>query len=181
LQRTELASNRQSLETRIESTQAEIGRKYLQGDRSGIREISELRAEVDAVIAALQELDAEQKRAQLELERAKARDLRQQTARKRAELESLNARTGALLSKLGEFEGVTYSHSILSSEPRRGAWLTPIITPPVGYESVLEMIVDSPGRPLDSYICWPRSRKLRAEMAKLEIEAETIERRLAGL
>jgi hypothetical protein len=181
LQRTELISNRESLETRIQSTQAEIGRKYLQGDRSGIREISELRAEVDGLVAALQELDDEQKRAQLELERAKARDLRQQAARKRAELEALNARTAAFLGKIGDLENVRFTHSILSSQPIATAWLTPILKPPLGFEGILELVVDVPGRPHASYVYWPRSRKLRAEIGDLEIKAEAIERGLAAL
>ncbi|MGI9073365.1 MAG: hypothetical protein ACR2JB_19115 [Bryobacteraceae bacterium] len=59
------------LNSRIRNSHQEIGRKYLAGDRSGIRDIAEWSIEVEAVESALQLLAVDRKVAEIEVERAK--------------------------------------------------------------------------------------------------------------
>jgi multidrug efflux pump subunit AcrA (membrane-fusion protein) len=172
-QRAQLLERQAGLELRIGSAQQEIARRYLHGDRAGIKETAELRAEIDAIQSALVLLSEDAKAAKLNVERARAQRLRRQASEKRAELEALNAQTAALLAKLGELESVPYTHSILSSQPYPGSWLRPAtLQQPLEYEGIVELQLNIPA---EQKLYVPRSRKLRMEITELELQAEKIE------
>jgi hypothetical protein len=172
--RTELVSHEASLNARIESAQKEVGREYLTGSRDGLRRVVELRVEIEALQSALELLAADQIAAEIEVERAKAAEVRQRAQTKREELESLDAKTGVLLAKLADLEGVAYTHSILSSEPVIDAYMqVGWGDHPLEYQSVAELVLRQPGGPM--IVQAPRSRVLRTEIEELEREASLIE------
>jgi mono/diheme cytochrome c family protein len=125
--RAQLVASRMALDSRLEATQKEIGRRYLSGDRAGIREVSQIRLELDAIESALTLLDDAQKEAGIDVQCARAAYLRDEVEQKRAELERLDRETAALLSKLSALEDVRYTHSILSAQLLPGIWVTHIL------------------------------------------------------
>jgi hypothetical protein len=177
--RTELVSHEASLNARIELAQKEVGREYLTGNRDGLRCVVELRVEIEALQSALELLAADQSAAEIEVERAKAAEIRERAQKKREELESLDAKTGGLLARLAELEGVIYTHSILSSEPVIDAYMqVGWGDHPLEYHSVAELVLCLPGGPM--IVQAPRSRQLRTEIEELEGEASLIESKLAA-
>ena len=176
--RIDLIERRSKLEGRIQSVQQDVGRKYLAGDHTGIRQTAEMRAEIEAIAAAIKALDEDERQLGVDVERAKACDLRQRAAQKVAELETLDAQTAILLAQLSTLEGVEFSRSILSSQPLPGAWLTPLLKPPLEYQGVLELGVNIPRK--EAIVAVPRSRRLRMEIEEIELEALIIEQRVAA-
>lgn len=175
--RARLTADRTRLEQRLEAAQHESSRKYLQGDRSGLQEMGTLRVEREVIEGALALLQQEESAASVDLQRAKVFDLKEQAQRKRVELERLNTETQTLLSKLSELEGVSFTPSILSSQPLPGAWLKPeTLREPEPWLGVLELALNIPGQ---RNLATPRSRRLRAEIEQLEIDAETLERQIS--
>jgi len=138
-------------------------------------------AELEALEQAFSTLDAREKAAQVDLQRATARDLRHQAQQKRAELAELNAATALLLAELTALEQPEspFTHSCLSSQPIAGAMLHPITLrndhPDIAFLGHWEMRINQPSLP---NLCLPRSRRLRIQIQKLEVEAAEIE---AGL
>jgi hypothetical protein len=172
--RSELVSHQASLNARIELAQKEVGREYLTGSRDGLRRVVELRVEIEALQSALELLAADQSAAEIDIERAKAIEIRERAQTKREELESLDAKTGVLLAKLAELEGVRFTHSILSSEPVIDAYMqVGWGDHPLEYQSVAELVLRVPGGPM--IVQAPRSRQLRGQIEELEREASLIE------
>ncbi|MGI9073362.1 MAG: hypothetical protein ACR2JB_19100 [Bryobacteraceae bacterium] len=179
--RSQLVASRMNLNNRLEGSRQDAARKYLGGDRSGVLEANTIGAELQTIETALEILNADQKAADIDLERAKAADLRAQAGRKRAKLDSLNAETGALLAKLSALEGVTFTHSILSSQPVLGN--LGMMADPLTYKSpdpwvpIFALAVNNPSGRI-AYA--PKSIELREEIKKLEGEAVSIENKLAA-
>jgi hypothetical protein len=177
-QRSHLVSTRMRLNDRLEASKKGVARKYIDGDRSGLEEAGAITSELQAIETALGILDEDQKAGEMDLERAKAADLRAQAGRKQQELDRLNTATGVLLAKLSELEDVRYTHSILSSQPVEGKYMQlGWVGKPLGYEGVAEL---SPGVPGEVYLEAPKSRRLRAEIEKLESDAALIEQKIRG-
>jgi len=175
--KNELTTRSEVLHRSIGSAQHQSARRYLSGDMSGLEDGARLRAELDTIGSALDLLNVDLKQAESELLAAKARDFRDQAQQKTAELEKLNAKTAAVLAELSELEGMTYTHSILSSQPLSGAWLQwGTIKPPLEYQglSELQLTYPAPERKMEV----PLSRRLRMQIAELEKQAAEIENQL---
>lgn len=173
--RAQLIAGRIELSSRLETVEQEIGRKYLDGDRSGLQEAGLISAELRAIEAALALLTEDQKAATIDLDSARARDLRERVRQKRTELERLNRETQALLTKLGELEDAVFDQAILSSQPLRlsGAWLNPgTLKEPEDWLALTELI---PNIPSQRPMAVPRSRRLRKEIEELQLQASEIE------
>jgi hypothetical protein len=173
--RSQLVASRIALNERLETSRHDAAQKYLRGDRSGVQEAHAIGAELQTIETALGLLDENQKAAEIDLERAKVRDLRDEAARKRKEIEVLQLKTGELLRKLSELEGVPYSHSILGSQPTGNMVDPSTLKEPEPWRPVLELVPNVPGTP---YTQTPLSRRLRSEADELELKAEQMERAL---
>jgi chromosome segregation ATPase len=180
-QRTQLVARQAELDRQIGSAQQQIGRKYLDGDRSGIRAVAELRSELEAISAALVLLDEDEQLIALDVERARALDLRRQASEKKVQLEELNGKTAKLLLELAKLEDVEFfTHSILSAQPLPGAWLQhATVKPPLDYQGIPELMLNIPAS--ERKIAVPLSRRLRKEVEDLELEATIIEQKLAAV
>jgi hypothetical protein len=121
--RSHLVSTRMRLDERLEASKKDVARKYIDGDRSGLEEAGVITSELQAIETALGILDEDQKAGEMDLKRAKAADLRQRASQKQEELDRLNTETGVLLAKLSQLEDVSYTHSILSSQPMKGKYM----------------------------------------------------------
>jgi hypothetical protein len=175
--KNELTARRETLEQRIGSAQQQNARRYLAGDASGLEEGARLRAEVETIASALDLLGLDQRAAEADLLAANARDFRDQAAQKGIELAELNVKTAELLEKLSELENVTYTYSILSSQPLPGSWLQwATVKPPLEYQGIPELQLSYPTP--DRKIEVPRSRRLRMEIADLEQQADKLEQKL---
>jgi hypothetical protein len=175
--RSHLVSTRMHLNERLEASKKDVARKYIDGDRSGLEEAGVITSELQAIETALGILDEDQKAGEMDLKRAKAADLRQRASQKQEELDRLNTETGVLLAKLSQLEDVSYTHSILSSQPVKDKYMQAgWVGKPLGYEGLAEL---SPGVPGEVYLEAPKSRRLRAEIVKLESEAVLIEQEIA--
>jgi chromosome segregation ATPase len=159
--RSHLVSTRMHLNERLEASKKDVARKYIDGDRSGLEEAGVITSELQAIETALGILDEDQKAGEMDLKRANAADLRQRASQKQEELDRLNTETGVLLAKLSQLEDVSYTHSILSSQPMKGKYMGR----PLGYEGLAEL---SPGVPRGSVFRGPeiatatgRDRKAR--------------------
>src|SRR5689334_19181634 len=84
--RSRITTRRTELHVRLESLEATAGLNYLEGDTSAVREIAEVRAELDLIERALAALDQRESAARLALKAATAADLRRQADEKRREL-----------------------------------------------------------------------------------------------
>jgi hypothetical protein len=164
-----------SLDRRAEQLEKESGRAYLRGDRSVIEQSVALETELKAIEKALAVLDEDVREAQAEIERAKAREIRAEIAGKQRELDALNKKTESLLGQLSALEEVTYTRSVLSSEPVKGKWFQPYtgFGPPLPHLGVLELEAQHPPHGLLFYL--PKSRRLMLDIERLESDAKRIE------
>lgn len=160
--------------TRLAEAEASLGDAFLEGNEGPLREVAELRLHVDGINAALEALSRRRSPAILARRHAEAAELRRKAAAKTSELAELERKTGRLLGELSKLEGVTFTASILSSQPV-GNWLTP------GYYKVNEHPYLA-GRELfqdfGATYGTPRSRSLRSDVADLERQAAAIEQEL---
>jgi hypothetical protein len=88
----------------------------------------------------------------------------------------LNSETATVLARLGEIEGVSYTHSILSSQPVHGTWLDWNLKEAPVWKGLHEL---HPNRPNEKTAV-PRSRQLRADIEELNAKAEQLEREAAN-
>jgi hypothetical protein len=175
--RANLVGTRTSLLARVDAVRRDVGTRYLQGDRSGIQESAEIEAELGAIESALEVLDGEEAGAKVDLERAKVRELRATAEQKRLELEKLEAKTGKLLLQLSDLEDVTFTHSILSSQPLPGVWLRHTdLKEPFEWEAIAELVPNNYAPA--GKVAVPLSRRLRREVQESLAQADEIEARL---
>ncbi len=176
--RARLVGMRTGLEERLETAKREMGERYLNGDRSHLKEVSSLAVELEALERALSVLDRHTEAAQGDLQRATVGDLRTQAEQKRKEMAALNIRTAKVLADLGALEEVRYTHSILCSQPLEGSWMQRGGTePPLEYQGIPELQLNIPVP--EKKIAVPRSRRLRMEAEELEEKAEVLEKHLS--
>ena len=172
--RMRIVGLRGELAKRLEAAEAIAGESYLAGDRGAVREIGEFEAEISLIERrALPELDRRQARAEVELKRATAADLRQQAERKKDELALLEQKTAKHLQALSELEETEYDGCILQAQ-RAGEWVTLQggLNRPAPWQGPLECTTDPTNH--NPYAV-PRSRRLRDEIAGLELKAGEIE------
>ncbi len=149
------------------------GDAFLDGNEAPLREVTDLRLRADALTAALAALERRKEPARLARRRAEAADFRRQAEQKRSELAELESKTSRLLAELSRIEGVSFTASILSSQPV-GLWLDVGFKPSereylAGYEL---------SRDVGGKYATPRSRTLRTEIEDLEAKALAIEREI---
>lgn len=187
--RARLVEARISLDQRLEMAQREMGEKYLRGERSHLKEVSALTIELEALERALGLLEEQEIAAKVELERAKARELRGKAAAIRQQLESLNQKTAPLLAQLGALEGVTFTRSILSSQPvfympndtnkATKIWTKPLtIQLPDEHQGVSELSLNHAIAAHWQRVALPRSRAILLEAEEMENQAREIEQKL---
>lgn len=175
--RARLIANRLEMQQRLESLEEQLGRRYLEGDRSGIEQKQAITAELQILESALAILAEDERPAQRELQWAQVRELRARAQEKRTELNRLNENTRVLLAKLSELEGVEFTHSILSSQPLPEMWIgRETLKPnPESWLAFWELMPNVPGQ---TNLASPKSRLLRKEIEELELQADTLQQKL---
>lgn len=175
--RARLIANRLEMQQRLESLEEQLGRRYLEGDRSGIEQKQAITAELQMLEGALAVLAEDERPAQRELQWAQVRELRARAQEKRTELNRLNENTRVLLAKLSELEGVEFTHSILSSQPLPEMWVgRETLKPnPEPWLAFWELMPNVPGQ---TNLASPKSRLLRKEIKELELQADTLQQKL---
>ena len=160
--------------TRLLEVEAAAGDLFLDGDKLPMREVADLRLQVDTLNSALEAIERRKALAKLARRRAEAVDLRRQCAVKKSELSDLERKTAKLLSELSAIEGVRFTSSVLSSQPV-GNWLTPGYYTPneKPFLAARELFADH-----EATYGVPRSRALRSDIAELERQAASIEQEL---
>lgn len=171
-----LIAMRASIGGKLEGLEQSAGERYLNGDRSAIKEIGELRGELDLIERALGELDRRKAVAALNARRVEAADLRRQAEAKSAELGTLEKETGKLLSGLSALEGISYSAGILSGQ-WQGLWYGEGLKEPQPWQGAMVDLYPDPTNNVERFAL-PRSRRLRREIAELQAKAAAIEKEL---
>ncbi len=169
----QLAAMAAQVGARLAEVEAQAGDSFLDGDEHPMREVVDLRLQADTLTAALAALERRKEPAHLARRRAEAADFRRQAEQKRSELAELESKTSRLLAELSRLEGVSFTASILSSQPV-GLWLDVGFKPSereylAGYEL---------SRDVGGKYATPRSRTLRTEIEDLEAKALAIEREI---
>jgi multidrug efflux pump subunit AcrA (membrane-fusion protein) len=158
--------------TRLAEAEAGAGERFLDGAEDPMREVIDLRLQIDTLNAALAALERRKSEAKLARRRAEAADARRQVKLKRGDLATLEGQTGKLLAELSRLEGIEYSAGILSSQPT-GIWNgADFHSEPKPWEPAHRLKQDPAGR--GGYAA-PRSGKLRQEIEDLEKQARIIE------
>jgi hypothetical protein len=176
--RAQLVANRMQLAGKLEALESAAGARYLDGDRTALKEIADLSGELQLIERALTVLEQREVVAARDVRIATAADLRRQVAEKESEVAAIDKRTEKLLGQLSEIEAVSYTRCILGYE-RKGDWYTTRgglakAEPWHGPGEVFPEPVNH-----DSYHV-PRSRILRKEIEEMSSRALAIEEEIFG-